>query len=461
MKDQIQEGRRDFLKASAAGAAGLAISGASTGMAATSSSAGAWTDGMQVHPTINNLRVVCAHDARLANINTYNDDAVANELMDKLAVALAQKHTPDEAWASIFRKPASKTWAQVKVGLKAAFEGLSFTMFKMAKELNKLGVPYTNMYYFDCNTSGSSRIGASSTPPGNMPAGMNWSGNAGSAIDKLHGTIDTPVPFNGGTVQMKCCTDIANGTIDILVSPDYAGHDHGANFGGANLTCKNLYGVFDGWKSLNQLHGNGGAIPNDGLTGTLALQKSIAMLKDNNPPCLQLSFMNAIGGGVNRICMGTFSPIVDYLTFVKIRYPLLGKALNTAVWRRFYTEFGYKDADVAGLDFVDALAYDPTSAESVQAQEKYQVSLVVSDSAFKLSSADFNLYSTASIGMTVQIMDQRGRIVREFNPQIQRSSMISWDGRNQNGVRLPAGIYPVKVTNGTSHATGTISLISR
>jgi hypothetical protein len=39
--------------------------------------------------------------------------------------------------------------------------------------------------------------------------------------------------------------------------------------------------------------------------------------------------------------------------------------------------------------------------------------------------------------------------------------MISWDGRNQNGVRLPAGIYPVKVTNGMTHATGTISLISR
>jgi len=58
--------------------------------------------------------------------------------MDKMAMALAQKATANEAWATIFRKPAAKTWANVKVAIKAP--GSFATVNKICKELNRLGV---------------------------------------------------------------------------------------------------------------------------------------------------------------------------------------------------------------------------------------------------------------------------------------------------------------------------------
>jgi hypothetical protein len=476
MKKQVS--RRNFLKTTAAGAAGLAIGAPSIGVAKTSATGGAWTDGMQVHPTINNLRVVCAHDARLANVNAWVDDPVINELMDKMAIALAQKPTAAEAWATIFRKPASKTWAQTKAAFKCEDGGLAWTMIKMAGELNKLGVPYSNMYMFDSNTSGSSRVG-SSTPPSNMPAGMNWSGPATSGLpndnqthhtgvpDLLHGLMQTNVPIpNGTTMQLVpfyCTTDIANGTIDILVTPDVASHDHGAEFGGANLTCKSMYGVFDGISNIAWTHASGnGAPPHDGLTAVLAMEKSQAFLRNNNPPCMQLAFMNAIGGGVNRIFMGVFPPIVDYLTYTRIRQPLMGKPSNP-VWPRFYKDFGYTDAQVAGLDFIDALTYVYTPVGTVRHAEvdkSSNLSIIVSNSTFRMSKAEFSLPSRA-LSVSVKIYDQRGAVVREFSPSWERSMMLSWDGHNQSGNRLPAGVYAVRVSNGMNHAASEIALMPR
>jgi hypothetical protein len=428
---------------------------------------------MQVHPTINNLRVACAHDARLANVNTWGADPVISELMDKMAIALAQKPTAAEAWATIFRKPASKTWAQVKVAFKVEDGGIAWNMIKMAGELNKLGVPYTNMWLFDSNTSGTSRAGGSA--PSNMPVGMNWSGPATTGLppgatghtgapDLLHGLTKTDVPILNGTtmtlVPFYCVTDIANGTIDILVTTDYAGHDHGAEFGGANLTCKNMYGVFDGVSNVTWTHSSGnGSPPHDGLTAVLAMQKSTALLRNNNPPCMQLSFMNAIGGGVNRIFMGVFPPIVDYLTYTRIRQPLMAKPTNP-VWPRFYKDFGYTDAQVAGLDFVDALTYSTKTIKQEEIDESSNVSLIVSNSAFKMSKAEFSLPSRA-LSVSVRIYDQKGAVVREFSPSWERSMMVSWDGNNQSGHRLPAGVYAVRVSNGRNHAASEIALMPR
>jgi len=62
--DSLKTSRRNFLKTSAISAAGLMATSIPVA-AATSSSGGAWTDGMQVNPNIDNLRVACANDRGL------------------------------------------------------------------------------------------------------------------------------------------------------------------------------------------------------------------------------------------------------------------------------------------------------------------------------------------------------------------------------------------------------------
>jgi hypothetical protein len=115
MKDSIQEGRRNFLKTSVAGATGLMVGGISV-KKASASSGGAWVDGMQINPAIDNKRVVCAHDTSLRNSDGSANKAVVEADLDKMAIALAQKPTATEAWAAILRKPASKAWSDVEIG---------------------------------------------------------------------------------------------------------------------------------------------------------------------------------------------------------------------------------------------------------------------------------------------------------------------------------------------------------
>jgi hypothetical protein len=466
MKDQIQEGRRDFLKTSAAGAAGLMVGGVAVEKA-SASTGGAWTDGMQINPNIDNLRVACITDAKLANSNTYADDPTIDADMDKLAMCLAKKSTAAAAWATIFQKPASKTWAQVKVGLKVEYNTLAMTMFKCAKELNNLGVPYSNMYAFDCNTSGSSRC--SGAAPSNMPAGMNWSGPAKGSNDLLGGLTATPVPYQNASVpltmvNMNCCASVVNGTLDILVSAEYADHDHSNDFGGANLTCKNAYGIFNAVDSCCNppyLHGNSTAAY-DGITGTLGLQKSSAFLSNNNPPRMQLAIMNAFANGTNKLAMGVFCPIMDYLTYTRIRGPLWGKP-TLAVWKRFYTDFGYTDAQCANLDFVDAATYTTEEEAPLPRMETSRVSVVLSSAAFDHASVDWDLpfYGTAH-AIDVKIFDVRGGLVREFAPGLDRTMTVTWDGKSQNGERVPAGFYAVKVfADGKGTAAGRLACVPR
>jgi flagellar hook assembly protein FlgD len=86
--------------------------------------------------------------------------------------------------------------------------------------------------------------------------------------------------------------------------------------------------------------------------------------------------------------------------------------------------------------------------------------LIVSNSAFKMSKAEFSLPSRA-LSASVKIYDQRGAVVREFSPSWDRSMMVSWDGHNQSGNRLPAGVYAVRVSNGRNHAASEIALMPR
>jgi flagellar hook assembly protein FlgD len=63
--------------------------------------------------------------------------------------------------------------------------------------------------------------------------------------------------------------------------------------------------------------------------------------------------------------------------------------------------------------------------------------------------------------VSVSILDQKGRLVREFNPGWESSMMVAWDGKTQSGLRVPAGIYAVKVRNGGNSAAGSFALVPR
>jgi hypothetical protein len=194
MMEKIQTSRRNFLKTSVAGAAGAIVGGISV-KNASASSGGAWVDGMQIHPTINNLRVVCAYDQALSTADGSSNNALVEQYLDKMAIALAQKPTAAEAWATILRKPANKAWSDVVVGIKAV--GMKYTVTKLTKVLTALGVNVAqNAYYFD----GFSCVYFLPDAPMQFSseAGQGTSLN-GQPRDKLHGIMNAPVPYPTGS----------------------------------------------------------------------------------------------------------------------------------------------------------------------------------------------------------------------------------------------------------------------
>src|SRR5210317_1125049 len=130
METKRNHSRRNFLKMSAASAVagGLAVSKSSAAKKALAAKA-AWEDGMQINPDIDNTRVVFCHDPSMENGYPSdwgsiedNDKKVDNpkimENLDKLAMALAEKGSPEQAWSTIFQQPAGKEWSEVKAAIK-------------------------------------------------------------------------------------------------------------------------------------------------------------------------------------------------------------------------------------------------------------------------------------------------------------------------------------------------------
>ena len=106
----MKKERRDFLKITTAGAAGLALTRSTPALAAWPSSGT-----MEINPAISNMRVVaCVDTAMMKSVptsmtfetqNAAVDYARLQANMDAMAMSLAQKGTADEAWKTIFRLP--------------------------------------------------------------------------------------------------------------------------------------------------------------------------------------------------------------------------------------------------------------------------------------------------------------------------------------------------------------------
>ena len=343
--------RRDFLSATAAGAGGILASGIMPAFG--DDIKGAWTNGMKINPSIDNLRVVCCidpamikADPRSWDIASQNNPVNAEKVlrnMDAMACALAQKNAPHEAWGSIFQKPASKEWQDVKVAIKPNCfmpnNPRVAVIDAVCRALVSLGVRPSNIIIYDGRVGAKDKYGAF-VGKGLLAGVVVSDGN-----NALGGAIDAPVPapYKG---KFKCSASIANGTIDILVS---IAVNRGHHMAGVTMTMKNHAGTFDPMP----IHLGGG------LNYIIAFNKSEAIL-GGEPVRQQLCIVDSLWaqtkgpmGAPNKrpcaILMGTFAPAVDYITARRIREPLMG-CTHPPELKRLMTDFGYTGFE--NLDFV-------------------------------------------------------------------------------------------------------------
>ena len=130
MEKKPNLGRRDFLKKTAVGAAGLT---AGMSLLKPAKAMGAWTNGMQINKNIDNLRVVTYYDesmftnfatasktipSNLSGQEALLSGKVIQNNMDAMAIKLAQKADAATSWATIFSIPSTKTWATAQAAIK-------------------------------------------------------------------------------------------------------------------------------------------------------------------------------------------------------------------------------------------------------------------------------------------------------------------------------------------------------
>jgi hypothetical protein len=488
MKHCIYSGnRRQFLKTSAAGAAGLVAAGL-TPKRARASAKGvkgvtAWPDeGMEINPNILNTRVVFCHDpAMLTNDvagdnwsmqgqNEIVDKAVVYASMDKMAVALAETATANQAWAAIFQEPA-KGWGQTQVALKVnCIEEQDVPRLamicKICDELNILGVPYGNMTIFDgCHRAQGKYDDTYSS--GYLPGGVivddSLLGGAGG------GDVSTQnITLPDHTDPDPCVEGLAAGNIDILVN--FAlnkGHSINA-VGKFTLCMKNHYGTIRCVGPGNDGH------PNDGVANAdmiIAMNKSTEVLGDALPPRQQLCIVDSLWGmtfgptggspdmPLHCLVMGTFAPIVDYLTVKKIResdnpdYGMEMTDTNTEVLNKYMNAFGYDPSttEMQNLDFVDASS-DPVPIRGKRSDSQdflsNKIRLKISGNS-RPSSMTFSL-SRQTAKPEISIFNAKGNLIRSLIP-IQGSSSvqsITWDRRDNRGLMVNPGLYAVRINAG-------------
>lgn len=353
--------RRNFLTAAAAGIGGLAS--AQLFPTFGEENKGAWVNGMRINPFIDNLRVVNCTDPAMITADPKNWDIVSQNApvvaekvyanMDAMACTLAQKVSATEAWATIFRKPETKSWAEVKVAIKPNGSGNNNTRVavinKVCSVLIALGVQEKNIILYGChkqNFSDEANLYRPMLGKG-LPAGIILS----KGHDALGGTIltDVPKPSAG---RFNCAAALANGSIDILVNiATNKGHIFNS-VGGLSMTMKNHAGSFEMYLSKH-FHG--------GLKYIIAFNKSKAII-GGTPPRQQLCIVDSLWGlkkgppGIpnKRPCslsMGTFSPAVDWVVMKRIREQIMG-CTHPASLALMLTEFGYQPSQFEDLNFI-------------------------------------------------------------------------------------------------------------
>jgi len=396
MPDNSSSKRRDFLKTAAMGAAGaVGLSALKFEKAhAQTTTTGGWVDGMQINPAIDNKRVISCHDTKMLNSTPANTSftttnaavnaAVVAANLDQMAMLLAQKSTPAEAWATIFR--SSKPWASTRVAMKTNGIGGTTTnrpkwaiYKKICDALIELGVQPSNIILYDNCDDASSYYNpfislTDTTKIRAAQVSVRAAGLGGFAAANLT-----------NATAISVAADLLSGAIDILVNVAACKSHNGTgghyNYGSCTLCMKNHFGTFtDGTKAQHSdnLHvGNSATTPPPPPLALFEINKHPAIL-GGTPVRQQLCIVDALlsngasgpgGAWDNRtdtLVMGTFAPIVDYFAAKNILLnsavmtsspmPALGVTNAATIVPMFLTTFGYTVDNVGSW-----IAYDPAT----------------------------------------------------------------------------------------------------
>jgi hypothetical protein len=383
MPTNSHPGRRDFLKTAAAGAAGVMGVSALKFDKIFAQSTGGWVAGMQINPAIDNRRVICCHDTKMltatpanqtwAGQNANVDEKQVGANLDQMAMLLTNKTSAADAWSTIFR--SSKPWTSTKVAMKTNGIGSNTTnrprvaIYKKITDVlvDQLGVQPSNIILYD-----------------NCDNATTYYSPSLSLTDstKIRAVISSRASALGGfkavtltnAQGISCAADLVDGNIDILVNVAACKSHNGTgghfSYGSCTLCMKNHLGTFtDGTRAQysDNLHvGNSGASPPPPPLALFEINKHSAVL-GGNPVRQQICIVDALvsngnsgpGGGwdnkTDRLVMGTFAPIVDYLAANKILLdttimskspiPALGVTNAAIILPMFLTQFGYAETD--------------------------------------------------------------------------------------------------------------------
>lgn len=463
--------RRSFIKSTMEGVAGMTLAGGAikSAIAKPAQQSGfAWTDKMPINPDIDNMRVICMHDPKMAGDpssssyeaqNKVVDDQRVRENMDKMAMHLTGKRDPDEAWRTIFR--SSKPWEESKVIIKLnCVESKMLARFSVVKKivdvLIDFGVQPKNIVMFDGQggmwKTYENSVDLKDSTKIRAVLSNSYSAVGGQANIKIPEITDGYAPG-----------DLVNGVTDIIVNIAVnKGHDSPTfNVGMTTLCLKNHFGTFLNSGGFGGMYG--GALTAMHLHSTKGLINinKIPEIVGGNPVRQQLCIIDSLwamkrgpSGSADskpdRLIMGTFAGAVDYCCVKEIREKLMGVTNHQKqVIPQYLTAFGYKETDPEWVE----LTPDTVTIRKVNPKPSCDnIEFTLTGSSMRKSTLHFSVPRDNRENLKVRIVDLKGRMVREINGKPDAKS-IHWDGRAANGNMVSPGSYAVSLSAGSYRET--------
>jgi hypothetical protein len=416
--------RRQFIKT-----AGVSAAAASVGFAAQKKGLRSGA-AKQINPSIPDTRVVCCYDPAMVSgvpgPDIVSENAPVNvsvvcDNMDEMAKALTNLDSASDAWAVIFRKPAAKSWSDVKVAIKpnciptwaCGNHPRIAVMGKICDELIKLGVSAGNIFFYDFKDSTLPSEVYAGFPGNGLPAGVELCNYVGSSSEIAAKDILVNIAVNKG---------------------------HDPEIGKFTLTMKNHYGTFT---------------PICGDIEHLCEINSSDVILGGDPVRQQLCIVDAIwsmtGGpsgncdvATHRLVMGTCSPAVDYMTVVEIRDKVMGMDYNEEAVTAMLSSYSLTADQCSMIDVPPASdgGFEVGANPRVNHQPSgsfNKVTLMI-DGA-KSTSVSFK--APARVTDEITIRNASGRLVRRIpltNPQ-NDSVIARWDGKDNSGRKAAPGRY--------------------
>ena len=292
--------------------------------------------------------------------------------MDGLAIALARLDSASLAWETLFNIPGSSDPGTLRAAIKTNEVGpnkpRAAIVAKVCRALIDCGLQAGNI----CVYAGNETLGEDD-PYGRVlrntvPVGVV----VGERTALLGGFVSTnilPATKDETTVtSARCLEAIAERQIDLLVNIA-VNKGHWDEFGGCTLTMKNHFGTFDpqpyGGIGFAQTHAN--------FDYLLAINRSETLI-GGETPLQRLCIVDSIWAGSepnpgapgdvvpsNRIVMGTFSPVVDFVTMKSIRSEIMGCPFGT-LFEEGLWQSGFSQPTTAALTCIDVDADEPQNA---------------------------------------------------------------------------------------------------